>query len=156
MGDFRLLDRIVVDFINNLHEQSRFLRGLVAWGGFPAQYVFFDREKRFSGETHYPFSKMLNFALEGIVSFSTKPLLLASYLGFITGSIGFLGIIYAIVGKLFFTGYWVTGWTALFVGIMFLGGVQLITIGIIGEYIGKIYQEVQKKPLFLIKETVNI
>ena len=156
VGDFRLLDRIVVDFINNLHEQSRFLRGLVAWGGFPAQYVFFDREKRFSGETHYPFSKMLNFALEGIVSFSTKPLLLASYLGFITGSIGFLGIIYAIVGKLFFTGYWVTGWTALFVGIMFLGGVQLITIGIIGEYIGKIYQEVQKKPLFLIKETVNI
>jgi len=156
VGDFRLLDRIVVNFINNLHEQSRFLRGLVAWGGFPAEYVFFDREKRHSGKTHYPFSKMLNFALEGIISFSTKPLRLASYLGFLTGSIGFLGIIYAIVGKLFFTGYWVTGWTALFVGIMFLGGVQLITIGIIGEYIGKIYQEVQKKPPFLIKETVNL
>lgn len=156
VGDFRLIDRMVVDFINNLHEQSRFLRGLVAWGGFPAEYVFFDREKRHSGETHYPFSKMLNFALEGIISFSTKPLRLASYLGFLTGSIGFLGIIYAVIGKLFFTGYWVTGWTALFVGIMFLGGVQLITIGIIGEYIGKIYQEVQRKPPFLIKETINL
>jgi len=156
VGDFRLLDRTVVDFINNLHEQSRFLRGLVAWGGFPAQYVFFDREKRHSGETHYPFSKMLNFALEGIVSFSTKPLRLASYLGFLTGFIGFLGIVYAIIGKLFFTGYLVSGWTAIFVGIMFLGGVQLITIGIIGEYIGKIYQEVQRKPPFLIKETINL
>jgi len=156
VGDYRLLDKEVVKFLNNLPEQSRFLRGLVSWGGFPADFVHFDREKRFAGETHYPFSKMLNFALEGITSFSTKPLRLASYLGFITGSIGFLGMIYAILGRIFLPRYWVTGWTALFVGIMFLGGVQLITIGIIGEYIGKIYKEIQKKPQFLIKETVNL
>ncbi len=156
VGDFRLLDRSVVDFLNHLPEQSRFLRGLVSWGGFPADYVFFDREKRFSGETHYPFSKMLNFALEGITSFSIKPLRLASYLGFITGTIGFSGMIYAILGRIFLPRYWVTGWTALFVGIMFLGGVQLITIGIIGEYIGKIYKEVQKKPQYLIKEMINL
>ncbi len=156
VGDYRLLDRSVVDFLNHLPERTRFLRGLVSWGGFPAAYVYFDREKRFAGATHYPFSKMLNFALEGITSFSTKPLRLASYLGFITGTIGFLGMLYAILGRILLPRYWVTGWAALFVGIMFLGGVQLITIGIIGEYVGKIYKEVQKKPQFLIKETVNL
>jgi dolichol-phosphate mannosyltransferase len=99
---------------------------------------------------------MINFAIEGITSFSTKPLRLVSYLGFITALIGFLGIIYAILGKIFLPKYWVTGWTALFVAIMFLGGIQLITIGIIGEYIGKIYQQVQERPPFLIKEKVNL
>ncbi|MDH7476016.1 MAG: glycosyltransferase family 2 protein [Microgenomates group bacterium] len=156
VADFRLLDRKAVEFLNTLTEQSRFLRGLVAWPGFPADYVYFKREKRLAGETHYPFSKMFNFALEGIVSFSTKPLRLASYLGFISAVIGFLGIIYAIVGKIFLPSYWVTGWTAIFVGIMFMGGVQLITIGIIGEYISKIYKEVQKRPWYLIKEKYNI
>lgn len=156
VGDYRLLDRVVVDFINTLPEQSRFLRGLVAWGNYPASYVFFEREKRFSGDTHYPISKMLNFALEGITSFSTKPLRIASYLGFIAATLGFLGIFYAVLKYIFFPKYLVTGWAAIFVGIMFLGGVQLITIGIIGEYISKIYKEVQKRPRFLIKETVHV
>jgi len=156
VGDFRLLDREVVEFLNNLPEHSRFLRGLVAWGGFPAEYVYFKRGKRFAGTTHYTFSKMFNFALVGITSFSTKPLRLATYLGFLSGTLGFIGIIYAVLGKIFLPSYWVTGWTALFVGIMFLGGVQLITIGIIGEYISKIYQEVQKRPQYLIKEKVNL
>ncbi len=155
VGDFRLLDRQVVEFLKGLPEQSRFLRGLVSWAGFPTEYVFFEREKRFSGETHYNFSKMLNFALEGITSFSTKPLRLASYLGFFSASVGFLGMIYAILRRIFLPAYVVTGWAALFVGIMFLGGAQLMTIGIIGEYIGKIYKEVQKRPPFLIKEKVN-
>lgn len=156
VGDFRLLDRKVVDFLNDLTEQSRFLRGLVVWSGYPAKFVEFDRERRHSGTTHYSISKMVNFALDGITSFSTKPLRLATYAGFCTGSIGFLGIIYGILGRIFLPSYWVTGWTALFVGIMFLGGVQLITIGIIGEYMSKIYKEVQKRPQYIIKEKINI
>ena len=156
VGDFRLLDQSVVSFINKLPEQARFMRGLVAWGGFPSSYVYFVREKRFSGTTHYPFSKMLNFALEGITSFSTKPLRIASYFGFFTAVVGFIGIVYAVVGKIFLSSQWVTGWTALFVGIMFLGGVQLTTIGIIGEYIAKIYREVQHRPQYVVGEAVNI
>ncbi len=160
VGDFRLLDKEVVDFLKKLPEHSRFLRGLVAWGGYPSAYVEFEREKRHAGVTHYTLAKMMNLALDGVISFSTKPLRLASYIGFISATLGFLGIIYAIIGRIFhpifFPQDWVTGWTGLFVGIMFIGGVQLITIGIIGEYIGKIYKEVQKRPQYLIKETVNV
>lgn len=156
VGDFRLVDRRVVDNLNQLPEHSLFLRGLVAWGGYPSAFVYYQRQKRNAGETHYTFSKMLNFALEGITSFSIKPLRLATYLGFTAAVIGFLGIIYAILGKIFLPSHWVTGWTALFVGIMFIGGVQLITIGIIGEYIAKIYKEVQKRPRYLIKEKINV
>lgn len=156
VGDFRLLDRKVVDFLNDLPEHSRFLRGLVAWTGYPSAYVEFDRAHRHAGETHYTLSKMLSFAFDGITSFSTKPLKLASYAGFTAAILGFIGIIYAIVGRLYFEAYWVTGWTALFVGIMFVGGVQLITIGIVGEYIGKIYVEIQKRPMYIINETVNV
>jgi len=156
VGDYRLLDREIVNFLNSLPEQSRFLRGLVAWGGYPGEFVYFKREKRNSGTTHYTISRMMNFALEGIISFSTKPLRVASYMGFITSGMGFIGILYAIVEKLFYPSYLVTGWTALFVGIMFIGGVQLLTIGIIGEYISRIYIEVQKRPQYLVKETANV
>lgn len=157
VGDFRLLDREVVDFLNQLPERQRFLRGLVAWPGLPSDFVYFKRDKRFAGQTHYPFSKMLNFALEGIISFSVKPLRLASYLGFFTAGVGFLGIIYALYRRLFLPHqYWVTGWTALFVAVMFVGGIQLLTIGIIGEYIGKIYQQLQNRPLYIVKEKINL
>lgn len=156
VGDYRLLDREVVNFLNSLSEQSRFLRGLVAWGNYPTEYVYFMREKRFSGETHYTLSKMLNFAFDGITSFSIKPLRIASYFGFIVGGLGFLGIIYTLIRKFIHPQEYVIGWTGLFVGIMFLGGIQLITIGIIGEYVGKIYKEIQKRPQYLIKESVNI
>ncbi len=156
VGDFRLLDREVVTFLNSLPEHSRFLRGLVAWGGHPADFVYFERAARHSGETHYTFSKMLNFALEGITSFSTKPLRIASYLGFIAAVIGFVAIIYTLIGKLLYPEHYIWGWTGLFVGIVFLGGVQLFTIGIIGEYIGKIYQEVQNRPHYMVKEKINL
>jgi dolichol-phosphate mannosyltransferase len=156
VGDYRLLDKKVVDFLNHLNEKSRFLRGLVSWGGFSTGYVYFEREKRHAGSTHYTISKMINLGLDGIASFSIKPLRLAIYLGFFSGFVGFLGIMYAIFGKLFFYQNFIVGWTGLFVGIMFIGGVQLITIGIIGEYIGKIYQEVQKRPKFMIKEKINL
>ncbi|MBI2051603.1 glycosyltransferase family 2 protein [Candidatus Roizmanbacteria bacterium] len=156
VGDFRLLDKEVVSYINALSEQSLFLRGLVAWGGYPSASVEYKRERRYAGGTHYTFSKMANLALEGITSFSTKPLRLATYLGFVFATLGVLGVVYAVLGKIFLPEYWVPGWTALFVGIMSFGGVQLITIGIIGEYIGKIYKEVQRRPKFLIKEKVNL
>lgn len=156
VGDFRLLDREVVDFLNRLKEKSRFLRGLVAWGGYPAGYVYFSREKRLAGNTHYGFLKMLNFAFEGIASFSVKPLRIATYFGFLAGLFGFLELIYHFIRKIFYPQYYVTGWAGLFAGIMFLGGIQLITIGIIGEYIGKIYQELQGRPQFLIKEKNNL
>lgn len=156
VGDFRLLDKKVVNYLNSLPEQSKFLRGLVAWGGFPASFVTFDREKRNSGKTHYTFGKMVNFALNGIISFSVKPLRLATFFGFLSAFFGFLGMIYAIIGKFYFPQDLVSGWAAIFVGLMFLGGVQLITIGIIGEYIGKIFTQVQNRPNYTIKEKFNI
>lgn len=156
VGDFRLLDRKVVDYLNNLNEKPSFLRGIVAWAGFSTEYVFFKRDKRLTGKTHYGFFKMLNFALEGITSFSVKPLRIATYFGFISGIFGFLGIIYELIRKVISPQSFVIGWAGLFTAIMFIGGIQLITIGIIGEYIGKIYQEVQKRPKYIIKEKNNL
>lgn len=157
VGDFRLLDKEVVQFLNGLPESSRFLRGLVAWGGYPDAYVYFTRKERVAGETHYPLSKMINLALAGITSFSTRPLKVATYLGFFCSVLGFLGSLYAVLNRLILPPeHWVTGWTALFTAIMFFGGVQLITIGIIGEYIGKIYHQVQARPFFLVRRTENL
>jgi len=157
VGDFRLLDREVVNFLNKIPEKTRFLRGLVAWGGYSSTAVAFKRSKRLVGQTHYPLSKMINFALDGITAFSTKPLKIASYIGFFTSIFGAIGIIYALFRRIFLPHqYWITGWTALFVAVMFFGGIQLLTIGIIGEYIGKIYKEIQGRPQYLVKEKVNI
>jgi dolichol-phosphate mannosyltransferase len=156
VGDYRLIDKKVVEYLNTLSETPDFLRGLVAWGGFKSSTVYFERAKRHAGETHYPLKKMINFAMQGITAFSTVPLRLATYMGFAAAVIGFLAIIRFILGRLFWPEDYVPGWTSLFVGIMFIGGIQLITIGIIGEYIAKIYKEVQKRPRYLIKETVNI
>lgn len=157
VGDFRLIDRQVVDMLNAMPEKARFIRGLVAWGGFKTSYITFERHERTIGETHYPLRKMVSLALDGIISFSSKPLRFASYIGFLAASFGMLGIAYAIYRRLFLPHeYWVEGWTAMFVGVMFFGGVQLLTIGIIGEYIGRIYSQLQGRPDYLIKEKVNI
>ena len=157
VGDFRLLDQVVVRFLNDLPERQRFLRGLVAWPGFPTDYVHFSREKRFAGSTHYTISKMANFALEGITSFSSKPLRLSTYLGFTVSAFSVLVILVKSVQHfVLHQGDWLPGWASLFFSIVFLGGVQLITIGIIGEYVGKIYQEVQKRPKFFIREKINL
>jgi dolichol-phosphate mannosyltransferase len=157
VGDYRLLDREVVTFLNNLPEKTRYWRGLVAWGGFKSTEVFFKRLERIHGETHYPFSKMLSLAFDGITSFSTKPLRMAMYLGFITSTISVLVILFKMIQHLLYPQlYWAPGWASLFFAIVFLGGVQLITLGIIGEYIGKIYREIQARPRFLIGEKINI
>lgn len=157
VGDFRLQDKQVNTYLKNLPEHSKFLRGLVAWGGFKEKYILINRDKRYAGKTHYTFSKMFNFALDGIISFSTKPLRIATYIGLGAALIGVLGIIYALLQRFFLPHqYWVTGWTALFVAVLFLGGTQLITIGIIGEYIAKIYRENQNRPEYLLKEKINL
>ena len=112
VGDFRLIDRAVVDMLNNMPEKSRFLRGLVAWGGFTSTDISFERKEREIGTTHYPFKKMLTLALDGIVSFSSKPLKFATYLGFLSAIFGFLGIAYAIYRRFLLPQeYWVEGWT---------------------------------------------
>lgn len=157
VGDYRLLDKEVVKFLNGLPEKARFLRGLVAWGGYPAAYVYFQREKRFAGTTHYTFSKMLNFALEGIASFSVKPLRLSIYFGFFASFFSIFVIVTKSIQHFILNqGDWLPGWASLFFSIVFLGGVQLITMGIIGEYVGKIYQEIQNRPQYLIKEKINL
>src|SRR3989338_131740 len=114
VGDFRLLDKQVVNFLNNLQEKPSFLRGLVSWGGFPTEFVFFKRDKRFSGQTHYGFLKMLNFALDGITSFSTKPLRIATYFGIVSGFLGFIGIIYKLIEKIIYPQQFIVGWAGLF------------------------------------------
>jgi len=155
VGDFRLIDKKVLDYLINLKEKPSFLRGLVAWPGFKTDYIYFKRDKRLTGKTHYSLFKMINFALDGIISFSTKPLRLAIYFGFITALTGFFGIIYKLIERLIYPEHFTVGWSGLFTAIIFLGGIQLITIGIIGEYIGKIYQEIKKRPNFIIKEKIN-
>ncbi len=157
VGDFRLLDKEVVDYLNNLKEKPEFLRGLVAWPGFETDYIYFKRDKRFFGKTHYSLSKMINLALNGITSFSIKPLRLSTYFGFLVSLSAVLIVVFKSVQHfVFHQGDWLPGWASLFFSIVFLGGVQLIMIGIIGEYLGKIFKEIQNRPNFLIKEKINL
>lgn len=150
-GDFRLLDRKVVDAFNRLPEQDRFVRGMISWLGFDQAPVYFSRNARVAGKTKYPLRKMLSFALDGILSFSNKPLRMAAYFGFLLSGVSFLAILIAIIQRIF-TENWVTGWTSLFISLMFFSGVQLITLGIIGEYIGRIYRESKNRTLYFLKE----
>jgi polyisoprenyl-phosphate glycosyltransferase len=154
-GDFRLLDRRVVDAIVAMPERDRFLRGMVSWAGFRQIGLPYRRAPRFAGETKYSVSKMVRFAFDGIVSFSVKPLRLSTLMGFLSAGLALLAIFYALAIRLF-TQRWVTGWTALIIAILFLGGAQLISLGIIGEYVGRLYGEAKRRPLYLIRETLGI
>jgi dolichol-phosphate mannosyltransferase len=148
-GDFRLMSRRVVDALKAIRERHRFIRGLVSWVGFPQTAIEYDRDPRFSGDSKYPVSKMLRFAIDGITSFSDVPLRFASYFGFAVSGIAFIvGIVE--IGLRIFTGYNLPGYTSTIFAILFLGGVQLIGIGILGEYIGRIYEEIKGRPLYLI------
>jgi glycosyltransferase involved in cell wall biosynthesis len=153
-GDFRLMSRRVVDSLKRSHERHRFLRGMVSWVGYNQIGVEYDREERLSGETKYPFSKMVKFAIDGITSFSDVPLRFASYLGFTVSTAAFIYAIVIILFKAFHFGTpeYARGWASTMVAILFLGGVQLIGIGILGEYIGRIYDEVKARPLYLIAD----
>ncbi len=153
-GDFRLIDRQVIDMLNEMPERHRFLRGMVSWGGFRQTGLLYERQKRFAGRTKYPMFKMFRFALTGVTSFSFIPLQFASYFGFVISAVAFLAGLYAIYLKLF-TDATIQGWTSLMIAILFIGGVQLITLGIIGEYIGRISDEVKQRPPYIIRETLN-
>jgi dolichol-phosphate mannosyltransferase len=154
-GDFRLMSRKVVVALRELREAHRFVRGMVAWVGFNQTEVLYDRPGRFAGETKYPLRKMLRFALDGITSFSILPLRFSTYLGMLTstGSIGV--ILYALLSKYVYRQA-VAGWTALVIIVTLFSSVQLLMIGILGEYVGRIYEEVKRRPLYVVGETVNM
>ncbi|MFA6165079.1 MAG: glycosyltransferase family 2 protein [Gemmatimonadaceae bacterium] len=154
VGDFRLLDRRVVDTLRDMPERDRFLRGLVVWAGFRHEGVSYERLPRAAGQTKFPFRRMFSFALDGIFSFSTVPLRLASYLGLIVSILSMIGVVYAFYIKLFTVGV-VPGWAAQWIGTLFLGGVQLLSLGVIGEYVGRIYGEVKRRPLYVVKERIG-
>ena len=153
-GDFRLLDRRVVEVIKRMPERARFLRGMVSWAGFRQVSITYDRAARHAGESKYPLAKMLNFAMDGIISFSLVPLKLAVWTGFLAICIAVLGIIAAIVDRLMHQDL-PRGWASLFVAVLFIGGVQLVSLGIIGEYLGRIYTEVKRRPLYVVQERLG-
>lgn len=150
-GDFRLMSRHVVDTLRAMPERDRFVRGMVSWVGFKQIALPYKRAERFAGESKYPLRKMIRFATDGILSFSTKPLQMSVALGMLAASLALIGIFYAL-GLRIFTNIWVEGWTALMIAILFLGGVQLICVGILGEYIGRIYNEIKNRPLYVVQE----
>jgi glycosyltransferase involved in cell wall biosynthesis len=155
-GDFRLMSRRVADDLKRLQEQSRFVRGLVTWVGYNQTPVLYDRDRRYGGETKYSIGKMMKFALDGITGFSSQPLRLASHAGLLlaTASLALMAVfaIYKLTGG---AGL-VPGWTSLMVAVLFLGGLQLLAIGILGEYIGRIYEQAKQRPLYLIRDMKNL
>jgi glycosyltransferase involved in cell wall biosynthesis len=154
-GDFRLMDRKVVDQLLTMRERNRFVRGMVSWVGFRQARVEYVREPRFAGETKYPLRKMLRFAIDGVLSFSDVPLKISSVFGFLCALLSFLLIIYGLVVKLLYPQFAIPGWASLFSVVLFLGGVQLMCIGILGEYLGRVYDEIKGRPLYVVKDRTN-
>lgn len=152
-GDFRLIDRKVCDALKQVSERNRYIRGIISWLGFKSVAVPFVREKRFAGTTKYPLKKMLKFAGDAIVSFSYKPLKLATYFGFFVSFASFVYLIVAIFLKLF--GRTVEGWASIAAIMLFFNGIILLILGIIGEYIGRIYDEAKNRPLYVVREIKN-
>ena len=151
-GDFRLLDRRVVEAIKQLPERTRFMKGLFAWVGYKQTSILFDREPRFGGKTTWNYWKLWNFALDGITSFSLFPLKIWSYIGLVVSLISLLYASFLIIRTLIF-GIDVPGYASLMVAVLFFGGIQLITLGIIGEYLGRVYEEVKRRPLYFVRES---
>ncbi|MBC8138759.1 MAG: glycosyltransferase family 2 protein [Fibrella sp.] len=151
-GDFRLMDRRVVNALNQMNESHRFLRGMSAWVGFKQEPIYYERPARVAGETKYPLKKMLRFAMDALTSFSDAPLKLATNIGIITA---LFALLYGGVTVIrYFTnhGEWQAGWASIIALLTFLSGIQLITLGLVGEYIGRIYDEVKRRPLYLVSE----
>ena len=153
-ADYRLLSKRATEGLLRFDERNLFLRGMVPLVGYPSDKVYYARKERFAGESKYPFTKMLNFALDGITSFSVKPLRLITTSGLIFMLVSFLAIIYALVE--FIGGDVIRGWTSLLISVWFIGGAILTAVGVIGEYIGKIYKEVKRRPRYLIEKEVNL
>ncbi|PFR92998.1 glycosyltransferase family 2 protein [Priestia megaterium] len=154
-GDFRLLDRKVCNQMNSIQEKNRFVRGLVSWVGFKQIAVEYERDERLAGESKYPLKKMLKLSMDGITSFSYKPLKLASYAGVTLSGIGFIYLLVVLYLKLF-TDSTITGWSSLIVIQLFFSGIILIILGMIGEYIGRIYDETKNRPLYIVREKYQL
>lgn len=154
VGDFRIMDKSVVKTLRNIREQHRYMRGLVSWVGFRQGGVSYVRDPRYAGETKYPFKKMVKFALDGVTSFSTVPLRMAISLGFFIVMICLAVAIYAL-GARFIFHVTIQGWTSLILVVVFMSGVQLIVLGVLGEYIGRIYEEVKGRPLYIAEEKIG-
>jgi dolichol-phosphate mannosyltransferase len=153
-GDFRLLDRVALDALLAMRERNRYIRGMTTWVGFTQTALPYTREARHAGETKYPIRKMVHFALDAIASFSNVPLQLATLAGFACAFLAFLAIPVAIGFRFF--GHFLPGITTTVVAVLLLGGIQLIAIGLIGEYVGRIYDEVKRRPLYIVRERANV
>jgi len=153
VGDFRLISHRAAQELRKLREKDRFIRGLVSWIGYQQIGVPYERDERFAGNTKYPYRKMIKFAFDGITSFSNMPLRLASWLGYLASFLAFLYLLNVFVQKLM--GNTIEGWATIMVALLFLGGVQLICLGIIGEYIGRIFNETKSRPLYIIETLHN-
>jgi dolichol-phosphate mannosyltransferase len=153
-GDFRLLDRRALDALLAMRERNRYLRGMTSWVGFTQTALPYSRDARFAGETKYPLRKMVRFALDAIASFSHAPLQIATVAGFVFAALAFLAIPVAVVFRFF--GAFVPGVTTTVVAVLLLGGIQLMAIGMIGEYVGRIYDEVKRRPLYVVRERANV
>lgn len=154
-GDFRIIDRSVAEVFKRMTERNRFVRGMISWIGFRQTYIEYERDERFAGDTKYPLKKMIKFASDGIIAFSTKPLRLVMTVGLVSVFISFLVFLYAIIVKL--TGRHVQeGWTSLMVAITFFSGIQLLGVGIVGQYVARIYDESKNRPIYIVKDLVNL
>lgn len=153
-GDFRLIDRKICDTMKGLHEKNRYVRGLVSWVGYNQTFVEYTRQERFAGETKYPLKKMLKFALDGITAFSYKPLKLAANIGFIISLGSFIHLMYVLYQGLFSENT-VTGWASTISVILFSQGIVLMMLGLMGEYVGRIFEEVKNRPIYLVKESLG-
>ncbi|PGA99159.1 glycosyltransferase family 2 protein [Bacillus toyonensis] len=154
-GDFRIIDRKVADVFNQMTERNRFIRGMMSWVGFRQTYVEYERDERFAGETKYPLKKMIKFASDGIIAFSTKPLRIVMSLGLLSVLISIIVLLYTITVKIIGDGIQ-TGWASIMVAITFFSGIQLLGLGIVGQYIARIYDESKNRPIYIVKETINI
>lgn len=155
-GDFRLIDKKVVDVINSMPEHNKFLRGLFSWVGFKQKPIEYERQERFAGKTKYPLKKMLKLAADGIISFSSKPLKLIGGIGIISIFISFIILVYAILSYIFEWNNLTAGWTSLMVAITFFAGVQLVSIWMISEYIARIYDDTKNRPEYIIDKKINL
>ena len=154
VGDFRLVDCKVARVIKEMRESHRYMRGLISWVGFRQTGVGFVREGRYAGRTKYPFWKSLSLGIDGVTSFSTMPLRLATYLGFLTVVVTFCVAVFVLVS---YFGYKTTvqGWTSVMIALLFIGGIQLVVIGVLGEYVGRIYEDVKHRPLYVVESTIG-
>jgi polyisoprenyl-phosphate glycosyltransferase len=154
-GDFRLLDRSIVEALKSMREENRYIRGLISWVGYRQYGLLYERDMRYAGKTKYTFKKMIKFALDGILSFSDKPLKISAYLGFIFTIIAFLMGIRIIIDKIRYPQTLISGWSSLILAVLFMGGLQLISLGILGLYIGRQYREVKTRPLYIVAEEIG-